>query len=103
MKIFGISMVRNEVDIIRLSVLHHLSLGLHRLLIVDNGSTDGTDEELKRLEQDKRVSWTRDTSQYRQSEILTELAREAHRLGADWVVPFDADEFWSTGSYRLIE
>ena len=27
-KVFGISMVRNEVDIIRVNGLHHLSLGL---------------------------------------------------------------------------
>jgi hypothetical protein len=26
--------------------------------------------------------------------MFTELAQEAFRMGADWVVPFDADEFW---------
>ena len=94
MKVFGISIVRNEADIIRVNVLHHLSLGLDCLLIVDNGSSDGTDRELQRLSRDKRVRWRRNDSPYRQSEIITGLAREAFRNGADWVVPMDADEFW---------
>ena len=87
-------MVRNEADIIRVNVLHHLSLGLDCLLIVDNGSTDGTDRELQRLSRDRRVRWHRDDSPYRQSEIITGLARDAFRSGADWVLPLDADEFW---------
>lgn len=95
MKIFGISMVRNEADIIGLTVLHHLSLGLDRILILDNGSTDGTDEILRLLgKEDERVKWIRDDSPFDQATITTELAREAYRQGADWVVPFDADEFW---------
>lgn len=93
-KVFGISMVRNEVDIIRVNVLHHLSLGLDSLLIVDNGSSDGTNRQLQRLSRDERVRWHRDDSPYWQSEIITGLAREAFRSGADWVVPIDADEFW---------
>jgi len=86
-------MVRNEVDLIRVNVLHHLALGLDRLLIVDNGSTDGTSQVLTALSGDPRVRWTRDTGPYRQAEIWTELAQEAHKEGADWVVPVDADEF----------
>lgn len=89
------SMFRNEVDIVRLNVIYHLSLGIDRMLIVDNGSTDGTDRVLKELsDQYPRVRWTRDEGPYKQSEIHTELAREAYREGADWVVQIDADEFW---------
>ena len=103
MKVFVISMVRNEVDIIRMNVLHHLSLGLDCLLVADNGSSDGTDRELQRLSRDKRVRWHRDHSPYRQSEIITGLAREAFRSGADWVVPMDADEFWWAREKNLRE
>lgn len=94
-KVFGISMVRNEADIVGITVLHHLSLGLNRILILDNGSTDGTDEILRDLaKQDRRVTLIQDDSPFNQAEITTELAREAHRWGADWILPFDADEFW---------
>ncbi len=96
-------MIRNEVDILRLNVLYHLSLGIDRMLIVDNGSTDGTGEVLQELgKQDSRVRWTYDSGPYRQTEIMTKLAREAYREGADWVVQIDADEFWyaPAGDFR---
>lgn len=101
MKIYGICMVRNEVDIIRLTILHHLALGFDGLIVVDNGSSDGTDKELASFRYDKRVKWTRDESPWRQPAIMSEIAREAFRGGADWVVPFDADEFWHAWSYNF--
>ncbi len=101
MKVYGVSMVRNEADIVRVNVLYHLALGFDRFLIVDNGSSDGTTEILKDLGRDPRVRWTRDEGVYRQAEITTELAREALRDGADWVVPTDADEFWHAPRGKL--
>lgn len=96
MKIYGLSMIRNESDIIRLNILYHLSTGFDRMLIVDNGSTDGTDRVLAELaKNDSRVRWTSDDSpSFKQGEIFTSLAREAHDEGADWIVPVDADDFW---------
>ncbi len=88
-------MVRDEFDVIRANVLHSLSLGLDGLLVVDNGSSDGTTKELELLGRDKRVRWTRDESPFKESEILTGLAHEATRAGAEWVFKIDADEFWT--------
>lgn len=94
-KVTGVSMVRNEADVIAASVLHHLSMGLDSIFVLDNGSTDGTPEVLRDLANaDGRVRWARDDSPFDQAAITTELAREAHDQGADWVLPFDADEFW---------
>lgn len=96
MRLYGISMVRNEADIIRTNVLYHLSAGFDRILIFDDGSTDGTDRVLKKLARDSRVRWTSGGTNpgFRQGEVFTELARDAHREGADWVAPIDADDFW---------
>jgi hypothetical protein len=91
---FGISVVRNEVDVVRVSVLHHLWLGLERILVIDNGSSDGTGRVLADLARTHPVAWRRDESEFDQSGMLTTLAREAWRAGATWIVPFDADEFW---------
>ena len=102
MQVHGLLVARNEADIIRTNVLYHLSLGLDRLLVVDNGSTDGTDRVLRELGKDPRVRWTRDEGLFYHGQIATELAREAYREGADWVVPIDADEFWLApdGNFR---
>ena len=94
MKIFGVMMVRNEADVLRVNVLHHFDQGVDYFLVVDNGSRDGTDGVLQELSRSGRLGWIRDPGPYHQSEITTELAREAFRRGADWVVPIDADEFW---------
>jgi len=100
--VHGLLVARNEADIIRTNVLYHLSLGLDRLLVVDNGSSDGTDRVLRELGKDPRVRWTRDEGLFYHGQIATELAREAYREGADWVVPIDADEFWHApgGNFR---
>jgi glycosyltransferase involved in cell wall biosynthesis len=88
-------MVRNEADIVRLNIVYHLSLGIDRMIVVDNGSTDGTYKVLQQLsDRDPRVRWSRDDGPFHKERVLTRLAREAFREGADWVVPIDADEFW---------
>jgi len=93
--VYGISMVRNEADIIRLNVQYHLASGIDRMIVVDNGSIDGTDRVLQQLSlQHDGVRWSRDEGPFLPSRVMTKLAREAFEEGADWVVPVDADEFW---------
>lgn len=87
-------MVRDEADIIQPNILYHLAAGVDCLLVVDNGSTDGTDRILDRLSRRLPVIWTRHEGPYYQWDITTQLAREAYLRGADWVVAIDADEFW---------
>ena len=94
MKIVGLMLVRNEADILRINLSHHLAAGVDEFLIVDNGSSDGSQLILEELAKDGRVHCRRDDGDYRQAEITTELAREAFAKGADWVIPIDADEFW---------
>ena len=95
MRVFGVLVVRDEVDVVRLCVLHHLTAGCERILVVDNGSSDGTTTVLRRLAKRTPLSWTFDPGPYLQDELMTGLAGEAVRAGADWVLPLDADEFWT--------
>ena len=94
MKLFGVMMVRNEADVLEVNLRHHFAQGVDQFLVVDNGSSDGTLGVLESFADDGRVRWIRDAGPYNQSEITTDLAREAGEMGADWVVPIDADEFW---------
>ena len=93
-RVIGVLVVRDEVDIIRLCVLHHLALGCERILALDNGSSDGTSTVLRRLAARVPLSWSSDRGTYRQDEFVTGLAEDARRIGADWILPLDADEFW---------
>jgi hypothetical protein len=94
MKIYGVMMVRNEADILRVNLLHHYASGIDRFIVVDNGSSDATPEILEEFNRAGLVDWRREEGKYRQAEITTDLAREAVAAGADWVLPIDADEFW---------
>ena len=94
MKVFGVMLIRDEADIIRLNIEYHLALGIDRLLIVDNGSSDGTQDELSDLSRGGAIEWSEDPGPYFQPEITTRLAQWAIQQGADWVLPIDADEFF---------
>jgi hypothetical protein len=95
MNVIGLMMVRNEADIVEVNVRHHLAEGVDRFLVVDNGSSDDTPAVLDRLQQEGLLEWRSDPGAYRQADLTTELAREAWRRGADWIIPIDADEFWT--------
>jgi Glycosyl transferase family 2 len=93
--VWAISMVRNEIDVLP-TVLDHLEAqGVDHVLVSDNGSTDGTLELLEERAADGRLHLARDQEPaFYQAAKLTVLAHAARRSGAEWVVPFDADELW---------
>lgn len=84
-------MVRDEEDIVGDTVAHMLTQVDH-VIVADNRSVDGTRKILDSLDitvvDDPEVA-------YYQSQKMTALAHRARvEFGADWVVPFDADEWW---------
>jgi hypothetical protein len=89
-------MVRDEVDILDATLDHLFSQGVDHLLVSDNRSVDGTLELLRqRAARDRRLHLAIDREPaYYQGEKMSRLVRAASRAGADWVIPFDADEFW---------
>ena len=87
--------VRNEQHIIASSIGHLLAtLGVNRIYVVDNGSTDRTPDILRQIAGGtSRVVVDSHISDFRQGDIFTALARRALSDGMKWVLPTDADEF----------
>lgn len=93
----GISMVRDEADIVG-SVVEHMLGQVDLVIVADNGSVDGTRELLEGLDVELRDD---PDPAYYQSSKMSRLAAEAADAGADWVVPFDADEWWYSPFGRI--
>jgi hypothetical protein len=105
MRLIGVTMVRNEADVIEAFVRHNLGV-LDALAIVDHGSVDGTSEVLARLQAEGLPLQVRPELDpaYRQSATMTLLAREAlAQHGADFVFALDADEFLKLESRASLE
>ena len=93
--VWAISIVRNEADVVGLTIEHHLRQGVDAILIADNGSTDGTLDILHEFAREYPVYVVSDSwPVWDQAVKTTLLANVARRAGADWIMPFDADEFW---------
>lgn len=89
--IVAIASVRNEADIIAKTITHHLAVGANWVIVSDGRSTDGTADIIDQLDQ---VTLVDQDGPFDQSVEMMRLAGFAKEMDADWVVPFDADEFW---------
>jgi|GEM_PF-2011402 len=103
-RVVAISGVRNECDVIEAFVRHTTALVDH-LMILDNGSTDGTREILASLVGEGlpiTVKYS-DSLGYSQSVWMTALMHEAAQdPEAEWILPLDADEFFSANVRELL-
>jgi hypothetical protein len=97
MRIAAVMVVRNEADILPVNIAYHRSIGVTDFWITDNGSTDGTTEVLRALvDANDWLRWRSEPGAFHQGEFASGLAQDAWSAGAEWIVPIDAGEFWST-------
>lgn len=89
--IAAVATIYNEADIIEPVVRHLFAEGIDRVLVAD-ASTDETTDILHGLAEELDVTVVRDDADHHfQPAWINRLAWQAD---ADWIVPFDADEFW---------
>lgn len=102
----GICMARDEADIIAATVRHMLA-EVDLVIVADNLSTDATRPILDALAEKHpgRIVVVDDLDPaYRQSEKMTALALRARlEHAAEWIVPFDADEWWYSPFGRIAD
>jgi hypothetical protein len=89
--IVGIASVKNEAGIIAKTISHTLAAGADHLVISDGWSTDGTAEIVGEFPE---VTLLAQVGSFDQPIETLRLTHFAQSLGATWIVPFDADEFW---------
>lgn len=98
-------MIRDEADVIETVLRHLFAHGVDEIIVADNLSTDDTPEILKGLESEglPLVVVRDDDPAYYQDKKMSRLAKQAFDRGAEWVLPFDADEIWYPADGTLAE
>ena len=99
--IFAVMMVRDEADVIGWTLANLKNQGIDRVILADNRSEDDTRAIAERHD---FVSIIDDPEPgYYQADKMTRLARMAYDLGAEWVLPCDADEVFYAKGQTLAE
>lgn len=94
-QVWGVCMCKDEADVIEPVVRQLFAQGIDGCLVADNMSTDNTRAILIRLSREFSLTVLQDAEvRYLQSQKMTNLANAAHALGAEWIIPFDADEMF---------
>jgi protein O-GlcNAc transferase len=98
MRCVGLSMVRNEADVVELWARYNLQV-LDQLHVIDHGSQDNTVQLLTLLQAEGLPivlhHWT--DAEHSQAEAMRSVARTLADSGSvDFVVPLDADELLAT-------
>lgn len=91
-----VGIVKNEIDIIELSLRHMLAEEIDHIYLADGCSTDGTREIIEDIARSTgRITVLTDDDEYVQQAAWTNrLAAIAADDGADWIVANDIDEFF---------
>lgn len=92
----AVGMCKDELDIAE-AHLRHMASQVDFQIVADNGSTDGTRDLLADLARELPLTVLDDPeTAYYQSVKTSRLADRAREAGAEWVVPADFDEVWTS-------
>lgn len=92
----AVSMFRDEADVAAHTIRHLIAEGVERFIVADNRSVDGTGDILRSFPQVTVIE--DDEAGYYQDRKMSHLSDLACEAGAEWVLPFDADECWYSPS-----
>jgi glycosyltransferase involved in cell wall biosynthesis len=103
MKIYALSVVKNEADVIETS-LKAAAKWADKIFVWDNGSTDGTWEKVLALADDVITPWKQDGQPFR--DPLRHLLYNAHKQygkkGDWWCIKLDADEIYADDPKKFL-
>jgi glycosyltransferase involved in cell wall biosynthesis len=103
MKLYAICLLKNEVDIIEHSLSHALQWA-DKVIVFDNGSTDGSWELVNRLRTPKLVPYKREEVVYSDGLRADIFNAFKHELtDKDWWIVQDADEFYAENPRHFLE
>ncbi len=105
MKIGGCMVVKNEEQLILDNLRYHLDhQGFDLIAVVDNGSYDRTLEFIDSLEDPRVLLFSTKPGQGFVQGLASSVAALTlfKKQGCDWVLPFDADEFWISQEYATV-
>lgn len=105
MRIIGVSVIKNESDILETFVRHNLGY-LDAMVVLENRSSDKSRQILARLACEGLPLIFLDDPEiaHKQSEKLTGLIKRAASIfNPDWVIPLDADEFLNPNEGETLE
>lgn len=92
MQIHAVATIYNEGDIVANTLSHLFENGIDWVWVAHGPSTDNTRERISRF---RNVTvWSDEDDYHYQPLWINRLTQMARQAGADWVIPFDADEFW---------
>lgn len=102
--LWAVGLVKNEADIVLPVIEHFIGQGVQGVLVADNGSSDETLQILHHLASKYPVHIALDgEAAHLQALKMDFLCSQAMNAGADWIVPFDADEFWFAPDMSLAD
>src|SRR3989344_221633 len=96
MKLVAILRIKNAISTVE-ECLGKLSSLVDEIVVVDNGSTDGTLEAYKKFPKIKELLHTEGFHQGRDQIMLLDAAKAR---GADWILLIDADEVFEKNVTR---